>query len=1052
MDIDESKQLEELSNVLNQIAENPLKRSLHLRHIEVAKSLGPDDGSNESLVSAYQMMVDLLPVPESIWLAFIQAKEKSLALDTEKGVTELLDLYNRAEVDYLSIPVLRKHLDFLLENHRRYHGGEEPEPKPAALGDTFSTVWTLLKAQDVLAKGTSHISQSYQLFDPLRDWVLEQLEEASAEDKPLLLDQLETMLNLRLKQPHSNSDETFQTYSSFTTRYKAPTEYEGLMVTASKTRGNSVTAYERRDSLETSLAQNNNSLDAFAYYIAFEKRSRNPDLLCTRGVYERAIAEAATRVLKDEPGAVVALESFWAGYLDSMRQLEVGIDDEQELYRRALRSASASGEVWARYIRFLERASELMEGLEPISAAYTRATLSLGPSPDLEQVISLALAYGSWEKRRLVALEGEASQEAFGNIITALETALEVVKKASKTGDPKFRLEKFLTGVYETVGLGPNAAEVWETASKKYKGSYAVWLNYTDTLIKHQEYDTARQVFTDVHTKRMDWPEAIWEAWVAFEHLHGSVDDITSALDKIEKARTQLNNYRAREMQKAYEAQAAQQPAPQAKATAVPSTSTAGQGDAMAVDAKSTPSESTGMDVDAPATSQRVVSESKKRQLGNDDDGSNAGESLKRARFEPNPATLKRDRENATVFVADLPAQVSEDELKALFKDCGKIREVKVTHLPTAIVALVEFYERDSVPGALTKDKKRVQDQEISVHLAWKSTLYVTNFPETADDAFIRELFATYGTLFDVRWPSKKFKNTRRFCYVQFTSPDAALQALELHGKELEPNLPLNVYVSNPERKKERTDQDANEREIYVAGLSKFTAKADLEKLFSTYGKVKEVRMATEDNGHARGYAFVEYDDPQDARRALDANNYELKKRRIAVTLADPRVRARHNKSDTGLARSAEVRRRSVRVKNLPPNTQEGLLQQAFEKIAAVKRVEVFADKNEAVVELETTAEAGKLLLRTEPIVFGDKTLQLSEDGKEGAVSTGPPPKAGGMFVPRRAGGSRPRAGLGHARAPPPARPAATGDSASPGSTSGNRGQDDFRKMLLGGK
>jgi len=48
----------------------------------------------------------------------------------------------------------------------------------------------------------------------------------------------------------------------------------------------------------------------------------------------------------------------------------------------------------------------------------------------------------------------------------------------------------------------------------------------------------------------------------------------------------------------------------------------------------------------------------------------------------------------------------------------------------------------------------------------------------------------------------------------------------------LEPNLPLNVYISNPERKKERTDQDFNEKEVYVAGLSKFTTKLDLEKLF----------------------------------------------------------------------------------------------------------------------------------------------------------------------------------------------------------------------------
>ena len=44
----------------------------------------------------------------------------------------------------------------------------------------------------------------------------------------------------------------------------------------------------------------------------------------------------------------------------------------------------------------------------------------------------------------------------------------------------------------------------------------------------------------------------------------------------------------------------------------------------------------------------------------------------------------------------------------------------------------------------------------------------------------------------------------------------------------------MNVFISNPERKKERTDQDANEREVYVAGLSKFTTRADLEKLFKT--------------------------------------------------------------------------------------------------------------------------------------------------------------------------------------------------------------------------
>lgn len=52
----------------------------------------------------------------------------------------------------------------------------------------------------------------------------------------------------------------------------------------------------------------------------------------------------------------------------------------------------------------------------------------------------------------------------------------------------------------------------------------------------------------------------------------------------------------------------------------------------------------------------------------------------------------------------------------------------------------------------------------------------------------------------------------------------------------------------------------------------------------------------------------------------------------------------------------ADMRSRSVRIRNLPAATQEGLLQQTLEKITAVKRVEVFVEICEAVVELENTA------------------------------------------------------------------------------------------------
>lgn len=67
-------------------------------------------------------------------------------------------------------------------------------------------------------------------------------------------------------------------------------------------------------------------------------------------------------------------------------------------------------------------------------------------------------------------------------------------------------------------------------------------------------------------------------------------------------------------------------------------------------------------------------------------------------------------------------------------------------------------------------------------------------------------------------------------------------------------------------------------------------------------------------------------------------------------------IQGRNFASDTGLGRVAEARSRSVRVRNLPAGAQDGLLQQTLEKIALVKRVEVFVEQREAVVELENAA------------------------------------------------------------------------------------------------
>ncbi|KAK0201693.1 hypothetical protein DFS33DRAFT_1375245 [Desarmillaria ectypa] len=1028
--MDEAQTLDALANVLNDISENPYDFSLHVKHINIARSL---QGMESEFQSAIEMMSNFYSVGGDLWLELIEYKKASLDLGTVDGVAELLVVYERAESDYTSIPLLKSHIEFVLEQYARYCGSEATESKPDAFGELFSEDWTRTTLFDIVKKGQGHLTQSYVLWDMQRDWELEVLEAKSGSDRIEAAERVQRFLLERLRQPHSNSDDTFQTYSSFTTNYKSSQEYEPLLIAATKIRSQAVKSFQRREATETALVQSRFSLESYASYVAYENRARYPELLVMSGLYERAIAEAAKRKFAGEAGAEEALRSFWVGYCDAVRTLG---DESSELQvlRRAIRSTPASGDVWARNIRYLERTSDSADMLKTAPETYNLALGTNLLQSEVEQIIPVVMARAGFEKRRFEA--GDGDDESFASLIAILESGIDMVRKANSNGDQWLRLEKYLSEIYRVAGLVDSLIKLWQTTAKHYKISYMACTLYTDALIKTDRADDARKVFQEVHRKRFDWPEAIWDAWVTFEHFHGTVEEINSAMDNIEKIRLQVNARRAKEAEKASRQYA--EMATEQFMTEVAAVQQQHDASGNVVEVDSTPQANN-------------VERGTKRRL--EDDG--AAAAPKRAKTEQNTAPLKRDRENCTVFVADLPSNVKEDDLRALFQDCGTIRAIKVSSMSEEHVATVEFADRDCIAAALTKDKRRIHEQEIAVHLAWQSTLYIANFPESADDAYIRNIFGEFGVIFDVRWPSKKFKNTRRFCYVQYTSPTAAQAALSLHGKELEPHQSLSVLISNPERKKDRTDHDADNKEIYVAGLNKITSSDDLRQLFKQHGEVKDVRMATDQNGQCKGYAFIEYKVAEHATAALQLNNFELKKRHIAVTMSDPRAKARQrNKPDadteSGLGRRADVRSRSVRIHNLPQNTetQEGLLQQTIEKIVAVVRVEVLGDTREAVVELATAADAGKLLLRPEPLEFGGNVLKITEEavGRKSSARNAASTSVG-MFVPRTAT-SGPRAGLGYAKKQP-AKVASSFITAKPSAAPATgKGQDDFRSML----
>mmetsp|Transcript_53043 Transcript_53043/g.158743 ORF Transcript_53043/g.158743 Transcript_53043/m.158743 type:complete len:361 (-) Transcript_53043:120-1202(-) len=77
--------------------------------------------------------------------------------------------------------------------------------------------------------------------------------------------------------------------------------------------------------------------------------------------------------------------------------------------------------------------------------------------------------------------------------------------------------------------------------------------------------------------------------------------------------------------------------------------------------------------------------------------------------------------------------------------------------------------------------------------------------------------------------------------------------------------------------------------DIFVGNLAFSTTEEQLHQAFSEIGKIIKVRMVTDlETGKPRGFAFIEFEDPQAALSAIrNMNDYELNGRRIRVNFSN---------------------------------------------------------------------------------------------------------------------------------------------------------------------
>ncbi|KAF2756994.1 splicing factor, CC1-like protein [Pseudovirgaria hyperparasitica] len=131
--------------------------------------------------------------------------------------------------------------------------------------------------------------------------------------------------------------------------------------------------------------------------------------------------------------------------------------------------------------------------------------------------------------------------------------------------------------------------------------------------------------------------------------------------------------------------------------------------------------------------------------------------------------------------------------------------------------------------------------------------------------------------------------------YVEFKEEDSVALAIQLTGQKLL-GIPIIAQLTEAEKNRQaRTTESGSTatngvpfHRLYVGNIHFSITEEDLQEVFEPFGELEFVQLQKEDQGRSRGYGFVQFRDPTQAKEALEhLNGFEIAGRPIRVGLGN---------------------------------------------------------------------------------------------------------------------------------------------------------------------
>ncbi|KAH9700204.1 polyadenylate-binding protein 7 [Citrus sinensis] len=145
---------------------------------------------------------------------------------------------------------------------------------------------------------------------------------------------------------------------------------------------------------------------------------------------------------------------------------------------------------------------------------------------------------------------------------------------------------------------------------------------------------------------------------------------------------------------------------------------------------------------------------------------------------------------------------------------------------------------------------------------------FVKNLASTIDNLKLHQIFSKFGDIQSSKVVVSQEGKSKGYGFVQYSTPESALDAIEkLQGATVER---MELYVGPFIRRADRIQEGSSFNNLYVKNLDDDMTEEILVEKFSEFGKITSLVISKDANGTSKGFGFVNFENPDDVKRAKD--------------------------------------------------------------------------------------------------------------------------------------------------------------------------------------